>query len=188
MSENAITNDDFTGEDEYDSLFGGEKLPALFDKTHDVGTTRSGVITEEPKPRHSRFYAADGAGALKYWGDDNKPTKESRDQDGKPRKPVMDEVFVLQTEYRLTPQQLAKRDMDEDSGLRGVFAGGDDLRAIKKAIRKAKVKNRRALVGMTLTLTRTGQVKKGEFEAWEWDATLTGEPAAPKPLFGDADE
>ena len=196
MSEDTgISNDDFTDEDEFDSLFGGQPLPALFDKTHDVGTSRTGIITEPPKPKQSRFYAAGGKGDLKYWGDDNKPTSEARDRDGKPRKPVLDEVFVLQTEYRLTKAQLDKRDMDEDPGLRGVFAGGDQLRAIKTAIRKARVKNRAALVGMRLTLTRTGQKQVGDYEGWTWAAELTPtteaerhkagvEPANP---FADAD-
>lgn len=180
MSEGSINDSDFV-DDGYDSLFGGGRLISLFDKTHGVGTERHGVITEAPKPKQSRFYSAAGNGALKYWGDDNRPTEEQFDRKGEPRKPVMDEVFVLQTDYQLSPAELKKKELDEDDGLRGVFAGGDQLRAIKQAIRKAKVKNREALVGMTLSLTRTGQKVVGDFEAWEWKAELSGTPATPKP-------
>lgn len=172
MSEDTINDSDFVSdEEEYDSLFGGQPLPSLFDKTHDVGTTREGVITEAPKKRQSRFMN----GRLKFWGEDSKPTEDTRDAEGNPLKPCVDEVFVLQTDYRLNAAQLAKRDMDEedDTGLRGVWASGTQLQAIRKAIRKARLKDRNAFVGMTLSLTRTGQIPKGEFEAWTWEAKLT---------------
>lgn len=189
MSTDTISNDDFT-DGGYDSLFGGEKLISLFDKTIGVGEERSGVILKAPETRQSRFYSATGGGALKFWGEDGKPTKETRGADGKALRPCNDEVFVLQTNYTASKHDLQKRDMDEDNGQRGVFASGAQLRAIKDAIRKAKVKNRDALVGMTLTLVRTGQHTVGDFEAWDWSAKLTGTPAAPKPVadpFADAD-
>lgn len=195
--ESGISNDDFTDGDGFDSLFGGGALPSLFDKTHGIGDVRWGIITEPPKPKHSRFFAADGRGALKYWGENNKPVKETRGSDGKPLRPVEDEVFVLQTKYTLSAAQMAKKDMDEDPGLRGVFAGGNDLRAIRSAIKKARVRNRQALVGMKLTMVRTGNVTVGDFEAWTWDAKLEKptpeeikeagyEPTAVNP-FADAD-
>lgn len=157
--------------EEYDSLFGGEKLPSLFDKTHDVGTTRVGIIMKAPEDRQSRFYKAGGQGKLKYWGTDNKPTENPTGLTG-PNKPCMDTVFVLSTEYRLTEAQLEQREMDEDNGNRGVFASGNLKAAIRTAIKGSGAKKRTDLVGARLTLTRTGKTIKGEFEAWKWDAKL----------------
>lgn len=157
--------------EEYDSLFGGEKLPSLFDKTHDVGTTRVGIITKAPEDRQSRFYKAGGQGALKYWGTDGKPTDAAVGLTG-PNKPCMDTVFVLATEYRLNAAQLEQREMDEDNGNRGVFASGAMKAAIRSAIKEAGAKKRTDLVGARLTLTRTGKTIKGDFEAWKWDAKV----------------
>jgi hypothetical protein len=175
--------DDLTG---YDDLFGGEKLPGLFDKTMDVGTTRTGIIVKEPVKRQSRFYKADGSGKPKFWGVDGKPTAETRAADGTALRPVMDEVFVLDTDYRLTDMQLAAKDMDEDNGQRGVFAGGADLKAVKAAIKKSGAKSRADLVGARLTLTRTGKKIVGDFEVWEWDASIELD-VRPKPAAA-ADE
>lgn len=186
MTEDSLSGDDFS-DTGYDSLFGGEKLISLFDKTIGVGVERTGIITKAPETRQSRFYSAAGNGKLKYWGEDGKPTENSRSINGEPLNPCNDEVFVLQTEYRASRHDLEKRDMDEDNGFRGVFASGAQFRAIKQAIRDAKVKNRQALVGMRLTLVRTGQVTRGDFEAWTWDAKLSGTQASPPPIFDEAD-
>lgn len=159
---------------EYDSLFGGEKLPSLFNKTHGVGSELSGIITKAPEDRQSRFYKAGGAGALKFWAPQGstKPVTDQPETNGKPNRPCMDTVFVLATDYRMTPAELAKREMDDDDGSRGVFASGAQLKAIRDAIRKSGARSRQQLVGARLTLTRTGQKVKGEFEVWEWDARL----------------
>jgi hypothetical protein len=157
--------------EEYDSLFGGEKLPSLFDKTHDVGTSRTGIIMKAPEERQSRFYKAGGQGALKFWGLDGKPTENPNGPTG-PNRPCMDTVFVLQTDYRLNEHQLADRGMEEDTGARGVFASGELKKAIREAIKKAGAKKRSDLVGARLTLTRTGKGIKGDFETWKWAATM----------------
>lgn len=168
-----VQTDELTGQaSEYDSLFGGEKLPSLFDKTMGVGTTRTGIITKAPEDRQSRFYKAGGMGALKFWGSDGKPTHKPVDSFGKAHRPCMDTVFVLSTEYRLNEHELADREMDEDNGDRGVFASGAQLKAIRDAIKEAGVKSRPALVGMRLTLTRTGKAIKGDYESWKWSAKL----------------
>lgn len=153
-------------ENEYDSLFGGQKLPSLFNATHGAGTERSGIIVKAPEKRQSRFYKAGGLGALKFWGADGKPTDKVTDR------PVYDEVFVLDTEYRMTEAELAEAEMDEDPGQRGVFASGDLLRAIREAIKKSGAKTRQQLVGARLTLKRVGKVQKGDFKGWKWDASL----------------
>lgn len=166
--------------EEYDSLFGGEKLPSLFDKTHGVGTTRAGIITKAPEDRQSRFYKAGGQGALKFWGSDGKPTDQPMGPLGA-NKPCMDTVFVVQTEYRLNESELADKEMDEDTGARGVFASGSLKAAIRDANKAAGAKKRSDLVGARLTLTRTGKTIKGDFEVWKWAAKveLGVGPAAP---------
>lgn len=157
----------------YDPLFGGEKLPSLWNKTHGVGTERTGIILQPPKDIPSFMYKAGGGrGAAKYWLDGKPTDKSVHPTTGVALDRVYDTLFVLQTDYRLTPEELLKSEMDEDDGKRGWFAGGEDLKAIKAAIRSAGVKNREALVGMRLTGTRTGQKVKGDFEVWQWSATL----------------
>ena len=165
--------DQLTGNNSgYDPLFGGEKLVSLFDKTIGIGQPRAGIITKAPEDRQSRFYKAGGQGALKFWGADGKPTANTTGPDGKALRPCMDTVFVLQTDYRLTPAELLEKGMDSDEGIRGFFASGASLAAIKKAIRDARLSSREQLVGMRLTVTRTGKKPAGDFEAWTWAATL----------------
>ena len=163
-------NDDIV--EEYDSLFGGEKLPSLFDKTHGVGTSRQGIILKAPEDRQSRFYKAGGKGALKFWGPAGKPTDQPTDKNGKENRPCMDTVFVLSTEYRLNEHELADKEMDDDNGNRGVFASGALKTAIKEAIKKSGAKKRTDLVGARLTLTRTGKAIKGDYETWKWAAQI----------------
>ena len=71
----------------YDALFGGEKLPSLFNKLHPAGTERWGYISKAPEDRQSRFFKEGGAGALKYWGPGNRPTEDAMGPTG-PNKPV----------------------------------------------------------------------------------------------------
>lgn len=164
-------SDELIIEEEFDSLFGGEKLPSLFNKMHGTGTTRAGIIVKPPVKRQSRFFKEGGLGALKFWGADGKPTDQATGPAG-PNRPVYDEVFVLDTEYRMTPAELSEAGMDEDNGQRGVFASGDMLRAIREAIKKSGARSRPELVGARLTLTRVGKVQKGDYKGWKWDAEL----------------
>lgn len=169
--------DALTGNNEgYDPLFGGEKLVSLFNKTHGIGTSRSGRISKAPEDRQSRFFKEDGVGALKFWGKNAAgkavPVANDTDASGNKLKPCLDTVFVLDTEYRLTPAELAERGMDEDNGKRGFFASGDSFVAIRKAIQEARLSSRSQLVGMKLTVTRTGKKQVGDFKAWTHTAKL----------------
>jgi hypothetical protein len=155
----------------FDDLFGGEKLSSLFNKTHGTGTSRTGIIVKAPEKRQSRFFKEGGAGALKFWGTDGKVTEAAAGLAG-PNKPVMDEVFVLDTEYRMTPGELQDAGRDDDNGQRGVFASGAQLAAIKAAIKESGATSRSQLVGARLTLTRTGKVQKGDYKAWTWAAKI----------------
>lgn len=156
----------------FDDLFGGEKLSSLFNKTHGTGTTREGIIVKAPEKRQSRFFKEGGVGALKFWDNSGKPTEAAAGLAG-PNKPVMDEVFVLDTEYRMTPGELKDAGRDEDNGQRGVFASGAQLAAIKAAIKESGATSRSQLVGAKLSLTRTGRAKKGDYMGWTWAAKLT---------------
>lgn len=155
----------------YDPLFGGEKLVSLFDKTIGVGVVREGIISKPPTDKQSRFYKAGGVGALKFWapqGSDKPVTEQPNGPDGTPNRPCMDTVFVLQTDYRLSGDELGQRQMEEDEGLRGFFASGASLAATRTAIRAAGVSSREQLVGMKMSILRTGKTQKGDFEAWTW--------------------
>lgn len=178
-----MTDDNINEElpdEEFDALFGGEKLPSLFNKTHGVGTERSGIITKAPEDRQSRFFKEGGVGPLKFWGLDGKPTEDAVGLGGKPNRPVMDTVFVLDTEYRMSEAELAEAGMDEDNGQRGVFAGGDLLKAIKSALKESGARKRADLVGARLTLKRAGKATKGNFKAWVWTASVELD-ARPRP-------
>lgn len=168
--------DDLIGNVEgYDPLFGEEKLISLFDKTIGVGVSRTGIITKAPEDRQSRFFKAGGAGALKFWspqGSEKPVTDKPVGPNGETLRPCMDTVFVLDTDYRLTGPELAERNMDEDNGQRGVFASGAQLKAIRQAIKDARVSSRAQLAGMRLTLVRTGKRPAGDYEAWTWAAKL----------------
>ena len=132
------------------SLFGGEKLYSLFNKFVPGSEERTGIITKPPVDRQST--GVDGK--PKFW--DNEARKVTDVDTGRPLK---DTVIVLQTEYRLTPQEIEDRnidavDVEDDKGIRGIFASGDLKAAIIKAIKQARVRTEAEMVGMRLTVTR----------------------------------
>lgn len=150
------------------SLFGGEKLPSLFNKFVMVGEKRTGIIASPPRDKQS----TDQAGKLKFW-DNDKREAVTYDTGRK----LMDTVIVLDTEYRFTPQEISDRnidpaDVEDDNGRRGIFASGAQKKAIMAAVKAARVRTEKEMVGMRLTVWRTGKIKKGDFDSWTWDATL----------------
>ncbi len=162
----APSRDPLTGNQEgYDPLFGGKSLPSLFVKTHAPGASKTGIVSDVPFRKQSRFYTRDGSiGALKFWGDDNKPTEQSTDAAGKARRPVEDEVWPLTTEYRDR-----SKDGQPDSGDRAFYAGNKyAMDALIKAVRAAGISSREQIKGMRLTI-----VRKGEEGKWEYEATLS---------------
>lgn len=141
-------------EDGQSSLFGGEKLPGLFHKFVMPGESRTGIIAKAPVDRQSRNIEGDP----KFWDPDTK--KVVTHDTGRPMK---DTVIVLQTEYRFTPQEIADRnidplDVEDDKGVRGIFASGEMKAAIVKAVRAARVRSETEMVGMRLTVTRGKKV------------------------------
>ena len=153
-SSSSLTDEDGNGGS---SLFGGEKLYSLFNKFVPGSEERTGIITKPPVDRQST--GVDGF--PKFWDPDTK-TVVTHDTG----RPLKDTVIVLQTEYRLTPQEIEDRnidpvDVEDDNGIRGIFASGDLKDAIKKAIRQARVRTEKEMVGMRLTVTRGKKVDIG---------------------------
>ncbi len=96
---------------------GGKRRPGLFNRTHAAGTVRGGVIADI-KDLQSSFHQREGGG-LKYWpngksGKGTMPVKDAVGDDGKPNRPVMDTVFYLATDHRLTEQEAKTLEYDAD--------------------------------------------------------------------------
>lgn len=150
-------------EDGQSSLFGGEKLPSLFHKFVMPGESRTGIIAKPPVDRHDR----DINGDPKFW--DPQAKKVTNVDTGRPMKAT---VIVLQTDYRYTPQEIADRnidplDVEDDKGIRGIFASGEMKAAIMKAVKVARVRRESEMVGMRLTVTRGRKVKiEGNKDKW----------------------
>lgn len=154
---------------------GGKSYPSLFNKTHQAGTERSGVVTDV-RDVHSRELVRDEktgaltAGGLKYWEDGNsgkgvRPvTSPVSTITGKANRPVMDTHIVLSTEYRMTEQEAraVQRSADfvkEDDGTRVYVVG--DLKAAQTAIADFNAQNPATpitspadLIGKRLTVIR----------------------------------
>lgn len=137
-------------EDGQSSLFGGEKLPSLFNKFVMPGQERTGVITKPPRDVHSRNLN----GEPKFW---DAETKSVVTHDT--GRPLKDTVVVLQTDYRFTEQEIADRgidpvDVEDDNGVRGVFLNGDLKKAVMAEIKRNRIRRESEMVGMRLTLNR----------------------------------
>ena len=168
----APRTDPMTGNNSgYDPLFGGGKpRPSIFNKAIGVGVEVTGIISEKPFDKQSRFTDEDENGnhvngALKFWDrtvQPNRPTDKTHDVSGKANDPVMDTIVPLSTDYRDKGP--------EDDGSRGWYIGGKPaMDAVRKAIQDAKLTSREQMVGMRLTVKRTG--KSGR--AWLYAARLT---------------
>jgi hypothetical protein len=125
---------------------------------------RTGIIMKPPVDRQSR----DVDNNPKFWDDVAK--KVVTHDTGRP---LNDTVIVLQTEYRYTAQEIADRGLDDldvqdDKGVRGVFASGDLKKAIMKAIREARVRTEKEMVGMRLTLDRGKKVPIAGTNKTQW--------------------
>lgn len=163
------------------ALFANAGLaPSLFNKTHFVGTERVGIITKAPYERQSLDF---NSRQPKYWSlsrvggerGDRAVTTDSIDKPtGKPNRPVMDTLIDLDTEYRMTEQEIqavgGNRDVSfasQDDGKR-VYAvsAKDALDSFRKAIAEFNadpanaghtLKSEADMVGLRLRVKRTGQ-------------------------------
>lgn len=141
-------------EDGQSSLFGGEKLPSIFNKFVMPGESRTGIITKPPVDRQDRAMTGDP----KFW--DPIAKKVTSVDTGRPMNAT---VIVLQTDYRYTAQEIADRgidplDIEDDKGVRGLFATGEMKKAIQKAVRQARLRRESEMVGWRLTVTRGKKV------------------------------
>lgn len=170
----------------------GGLAPSLFNKTHFLGTERKGKITKAPYEQQSRDF---NSKLPKYWSL-SKVGGEKRDKavttdaidgpTGKPNRPVMDVMVELDTEYGPLSQQECGAVGREYPGQAGdgkrVFAvsGKDSLDKFRKAIATFNAQNPGALkseddlVGLTLTVKRSGQIpNQGGNASWVHEITLS---------------
>src|SRR5882757_2266709 len=120
---------------EKSQLFGGRVLPpSLLNKTHTLGTERTGLIVTAPYDVQSRDFATKKP---KFWAnsplpDGSKISYEPLDYITKePLRPVLDTVIELATDYRFDAAECAavKRDPTlPDDGSRAFYVSGDDLK------------------------------------------------------------
>jgi hypothetical protein len=142
--------------------FGGEGAgPSLFNKTHPVGTERTGIIVKAPYDRHS----TNMKGEPKYWqqGEKRPVTAAVNPLTGQPNRPAMDTVIVLDTEYQMDAAEAValNRETPFEGGRRSVTIS-TDMKLVKAAIEDARVRNITInggadLVGKRLTVKRVSQ-------------------------------
>jgi hypothetical protein len=154
---------------------GGDSFPELFNKTHPLGTERTGIITKV-QDVHSRTYKVGAPGDLKYWqeGEEKPVTKPVNPITGQRNRPVMDTVITVQTEYRVTDAECAainrrREFVQQDTGMRRFTAGGFDYKVTKEALQRDAVtlglQKTSDLIGKRLTVKRVGQKPTSEGNA-----------------------
>lgn len=152
----------YTGEQS--QLFGGPVLPpSLLNKSHQLGTERSGKISVAPYDVQSRDY---NSKKPKFWAnsplpDGKKITTEPVDHiTGERLKPVKDTVIVLDTPYRFDAAECMAIERDPnmpDDGARAFYASGDDLKQLRAEIRRLGLHSEQEMIGLTLTVKRVSQ-------------------------------
>jgi hypothetical protein len=152
----------FAGESS--QLFGQTSRPSsLLNKTHPMGTERSGKITAAPYDVHSIDFTSRKP---KYWAnsplpDGKKVTTEPLDHVTREKlRPVKDTVIELSTEYRFEPAECMAINRDAnlpDNGERAFYASGDDLKQLRAEIRRLGFRSEQEMIGATLTVKRVGQ-------------------------------
>jgi hypothetical protein len=154
-------------EDQESQLFsGGEGAgPSIINKTHPVGTSRTGIIAKKPYDRHS----TNTAGKLKFWQQGSQqPVLEPLSPTGQTNRPVMDTVLVLDTDYVMDTAEAAalSREVPYEGGQRSFTAGGENLKLLRKAIEtfnanpahaSRKITGGASMVGLRFTINRVGQ-------------------------------
>jgi hypothetical protein len=173
----AESNLDGAYAEEESQLFssGGGAGPSILNKTHYVGTVRTGIITKAPYDVQSR----DINGKPKFWqvGSPAPVTDAVNPITNKPNRPVMDTVLALQTEYRMDGNERAAINRDdsfEDEGQRSFSAGGRHLKTLRDAIGKAKITSGAQMVGKRFTVKRAGKVPNPNGnDSWVLEITIS---------------
>jgi ribosomal protein S16 len=141
---------------------GGEGAgPSLFNKTHPVGTERTGIIVKPPYDRHS----TNMKGELKYWqqGEKQPVTNAVNPATGQPNRPVMDTVIVLDTEYQMDAAEAAAlgREAPYEGGQRSDTISKDMklvMEAIADAVKRGvQITKGADMVGKRYTKKRVSQ-------------------------------
>lgn len=118
-------------------LFGAEGgAPSLFNKSHPVGTERTGIITKKP---YDQQRTKMGSGEPLFWQPGNKlGTDAVNATTGQPNRPVLDTVIEVETDYAMDAQEagLLNRDESYEGGDRRIFVG-KEIKAFKDAIKDA---------------------------------------------------
>jgi hypothetical protein len=150
-------------------LFSGPVMPSsLFNKTHGLGTSRTGKITTAPYDVQSRDF---NSKLPKFWantpviGANGKPSKVTTNATdhvtGEALRPILDTMVILATEYRFDAAESAAIGRDAtmpDDGTRAAYVSGDDLKQLKSEIRRiGGIRSEEDMVGLTFTMTRVGQ-------------------------------
>ncbi len=141
--------------------------PSIINKTHKVGTKRTGIIAEKPYDRQS----TNVAGKPKFWQDgSNKPVLDAVNPlTGQPNRKVMDTILVLDTDYVMDAAEARaiNRDAPFEGGRRSYTAGGEKLKLLKAAMKafnespaanKGKpISSGADMVGLRFTVERVGE-------------------------------
>lgn len=149
-------------------LFGGPVMPSsLMNKTHGLGTSRTGKIAEPPYDVQSRDF---NSKLPKFWantpvmganGKMSKVTTNATDHvTGEKLRPVLDTVVVLETAYRFDAAECAAIGRDAtlpDDGARAAYISGEDLKQLRAEIRRLGIRSEQDMVGLIFTMTRVGQ-------------------------------
>jgi hypothetical protein len=162
-------------------LFGGPVLPpSLLNKTHTLGTVRSGRIVTAPYDVHSRDFKSKQP---KYWAITPGPRGEKISFSpvdavtGEQLRKVLDTVIELATDYRFDAAEAAAVERDPnmpDDGSRAFYVSGEDLKALRKQIQLLGLRDEKEMIGLTLTVKRVGQKPNpGGYPSWINEVTLS---------------
>lgn len=134
--------------------------PSLMNKTHPVGTSRTGIVAKPPYLRQS----TNQKGEPKFWQQgSNQPVTNAVDAAGQPNRKVMDTIVELDTEYQMDAQEAAmlNREAPFEGGRRSITLAGDKLKAFIKAVQAYNASHPTApitgdpdMVGKRVTETR----------------------------------
>jgi hypothetical protein len=163
--------------------------PSLFNKTHYLGTERTGIITKAPFDQQQQDY---NEKKPKYWstskvGGKAFTTEPIDAPTGQLNRPAMGTHIELATDYRMTAQEITavggNRDVsfaNTDNGKRVYVASNKyEYDAFRKAIVTAiaagiPITEDEDLVGLRLTVKRTRQQPNpGGNPSWDPDISLT---------------
>lgn len=172
----------FAGESS--QLFSAPVLPpSLVNKTHGIGSVRTGVIAEKPYDVHARDYNTKLpkyflATPINEGGKTRKVGPVAVDPNtGKPNQPVKDTVVILNTDYRFDANEAAAVGRDTtlgDDGKRAHYVSGDDLKQLRKEIQRLGLRSEDEMVGLTYTVKRVGQKpNSGGNPSWITEITLS---------------